>query len=161
MNCAGYAANKFTRQFKTGFKLSIMFIILPALVQSYRKLLKNEDGVRKKTLIKFIRSTFYLAIFGALPACLMCVCSRGLGMKMGKGLNILTMGLGGFIAYLFETPNRHVQLLSFMLPKAIETLFNLLAIKGLYRARDWHAQAVAVFAWAIIACSALKENLER
>ena len=160
MTCVNYGMFKAGRQFKTSIKLSMIFILLPALVQSFRKLL-NDSETRKQTLIKIVRSTLYLTIFTALPSTLMCVFMKVFGLKMGKRLNVLSMGLGGFIAYLFETPNRHIQLTGFMLPKAIETLFNLLQSRGLYKAKDWHNYAIAVFAWAIIASAALREHLKK
>ena len=67
------------------------------------------------------------------------------------------MAIGGFIAYLFETPSRHSQLLSFMMPKALETLYNLLSSRGFYKQKDWHAKAIVLIAWAIIAYSAIRE----
>ena len=83
-----------------------MFIVLPAVVSNFRKLLKDNE-LRKRTLIKYIRSTIYLTVGGALPASLMCIFMK-LGMKMDKLLAVTTFGMGFLIAYLFETPDRHV-----------------------------------------------------
>jgi len=121
MTCLGFLNHKFMRQLTTGVKLSVLFILLPNLVQNFRKLL-NDGETRKSVLIKFIRSTVYLMVFGALPYNLLCVFMR-CGMKLSKTLYILCAAIGGIIAYLCETPNRHVILLGFMFPKAIETAF--------------------------------------
>ena len=62
----------------------------------------------------------------------------------------------GFItAYFFEKPARHAQLVSFMLPKALETLAGVLARKGVFKKRSWHEGAVLLLVWAIIALTAL------
>ena len=83
-----------------------MFIVLPAVVSNFRKLLKDNE-LRKRTLIKYIRSTIYLTVGGALPASLMCIFMK-FGMKIGKLFAVTTFGMGFLIAYLFETPDRHV-----------------------------------------------------
>ena len=156
LTCFSYLGAKFFRQFKTGLKLSLMFIVLPAVVSNFRKLLKDNE-LRKRTLIKYIRSTIYLTVGGALPASLMCIFMK-FGMKMGKLLAVSTFGMGFLIAYLFETPDRHVQLLSFMLPKALETLYTVLELRKYYKSRDWHTYAISVLTWSIIALFALREN---
>ena len=83
-----------------------MFIVLPSVVSNFRKLWKDNE-LRKRILIKYIRSTLYLTVGGALPATLMCIFMK-FGMKVGKLLAGTTFGMGFLIAYLFETPDRHV-----------------------------------------------------
>ena len=159
LTCFSYSGAKFFRQFKTGLKLSVLFILLPSVLSNFRKVLKDGE-LRKRILIKYIRSTVYLMVAGALPASFMCIFMK-FGMNIGKVLAGSTFGLGFLIAYLFETPDRHVQLLSFMLPKAIETMFTILELRKYYKSKDWHTYAVAVFAWAIIALYALHDNQRR
>ena len=77
---------------------------------------------------------------------------------MSKSMAVTTIGIGCFVAYFFETPARHSQLVSFMLPKAIETFFSILERRSLYKSRKWHSYAVFMFAWIIISSLALLDN---
>ena len=68
------------------------------------------------------------------------------------------MGIGCIIAYMFEPPVRHIQLLGFMLPKALGILSDILERRRKYKARSWHNVAIFLLAWALIAYSQLREK---
>ena len=68
------------------------------------------------------------------------------------------MGIGCIIAYMFEPPVRHIQLLGFMLPKALGILSDILERRRKYKARSWHNVAIFLLAWAFIAYSQLREK---
>ena len=124
LGCMAYAAAKFKKQCRSGLQISAIFIVLPAVIQSFRKLFKD-SATRWHILEKFIRSTLYLTVFGALPPVVMCISGR-FGLKPNKYSTPFFMGVGALVAFMFEPPTRHVQLLSYMLPKVIETLSNIL-----------------------------------
>ena len=155
LSCSMYAFIKGKRQLKTGLRLSALFILLPGICQSFKKLVK-EPSARWRLLKKYIRSTLYLAVFGALPAILFCI--GGPHIKINRVVVTMTYLIGGIAGYLFEKPSRHVQLLSFMLPKAIDCLANLLESRRFYRRRDWHTHIISLFTWALIAIASILES---
>ena len=88
-----------------------------------KKLIK-EPKARKRLVEKYIRSTLYFALFGALPGMFLCQFSKFL--PFNRVTTLLCYLLGGIIGFAVEKPMRHAQLLTFMLPKAIDCLANLL-----------------------------------
>jgi len=98
-------------------------------------------------------------MFAGLPAILYCATWR-LGLKPNaRHLQLLYTAfclIACTTGYLFENPNRHIQLLGYMLPKAMETYSEVLKRKGIYKARNWHAAAVWMLTWALIAAYTLQ-----
>ena len=87
-------------------RLSVLFIILPGVVMSFKKLLK-EKKARWNLLEKYVRSVIYLSLFGALPACTMCELMKLFPNNYGKAVITFQFFIGAFVAYRFEKPARH------------------------------------------------------
>ena len=100
-----------------------------------------------------MRSVIYLSLFGALPACIMCEMVR-IFPTYGQFPITMQFLFGCVIAYRFEKPARHAQLVSFMFPKAMEVLYGFLATKGLFKKRAWHSFVAVLIVMAIIGTSA-------
>ena len=75
LKCREYAMQKLLMQTKIGLKISAIFILVPALVQSLKRLIKEPEA-RWRVLEKFIRSTLYLTLYAATPAIAGCIMSR-------------------------------------------------------------------------------------
>ena len=73
------------------------------------------------------------------------------GFTFGKGMTLVTFGLGCLLSFLVETPNRHTQLLGYIAPNAINIFINLLEQHRLFKRKSWHTYLVTMFAWAVIA----------
>ena len=70
-SCTGYALVKCKRSLIQGMKISALFIALPAVMQSVKRL-REDPSAWKEILEKFIRSTLYLTLINGLPVLLMC-----------------------------------------------------------------------------------------
>ena len=126
---------KTLRQAKTGIKVSALFILLPSIIMALQSGKKDKKEV-KKIITKFIRSTLYITVFGALPAIVFALYSKAGGRVLHSELRVaLCFIIGGFSAFLIEKPDRHIQLLGFLMQRAVESLFNVLQRKGMYK---WH-----------------------
>ena len=75
---------------------------------------------------------------------------RNMDFSIGLGL-----WLGSIIGFLCEAPTRHIALLGYMMPKAIETIGNMLHKRLILRPRDWHSHFLALVAWVIISYATL------
>ena len=137
-SCLEYALPKAKTQLVTGLKISALFILLPELLKQGSKIVKDPGGCGKDAMKKFVRSSLYLAVYAALPAILMCVISRA-GLPINRFTSLICFIAGGVTAYRFEPPSRHSQLLSYMLPKALECLARLLEIRGVLPQKKWHS----------------------
>ena len=99
---------------------------------SLKKLLKDKKA-RWILLEKYIRSVIYLSLFGALPACVMCDIMKLFPNSYGRIPITIQFVIGAVIAYRFEKPARHAQLVSFMFPKFMEVLYGMLATRGWFK----------------------------
>ena len=112
----------------------------------------------KSLMIKVIRSTIYLTAFTTCPAILMCVICR-LGLPANRFTLSCTLFGGAAIAFLFEPPTRHIQLLSYMLPKVVQTVASVLERRGKYHPRSWHSKLALCLALIVISLACLHAQL--
>ena len=154
LSYGGFVKFKLKNHIKAGLRLAAIFVLLPNLVQQFRKLLKESEA-RKRLLIRYMRCTLYYALYGALPNPLFCALIPFMGCS--KVTAVLSYTIAGIIGFLFETPSRHTVLLGLMLPKAFEALMNILQSRGIYKHRGWHSLLLGFFVWAVIACASILE----
>lgn len=88
----------------------------------------------------------------------MCQLLPFFGNKIDQKITLTSFGLASMIAYMIEPPVRHTQLMAFIMPKAIETFFNMLAKKKSYKRSPWHKILLALVAWAFLGYSFLLET---
>ena len=135
--CLPYHSLKVRSYLSNAIKISIA-VTLPTVIRHGKDLMKTDEigsKARKGLLIKFMRSFMYLTAFACSPAMLMCMVSRS-GFAFNRFTMTSCLGLGALIAFFFEPPTRHIQLISFMLPKAIEGVARLLESRGWYKEKD-------------------------
>ena len=78
-------------------------------------------------------------------------------MRPGKRLWLFNALVASVLAYAVEPPARHIQILSYLAPKAIETLANILDRKQVLRSKNWHEYAILFLAWTLIAVCQLAD----
>ena len=153
-SCLVYALYKLRRQSKSGLKIALLFVALPAILQNIRKL--KDPETQKMILEKFVRCFLYITLFMATPTMFYC-CLSHLGLPMAHpAVPTATFFLGGLIAHRVERPVRHIALLGYLVPKAIETLALMLDRKSILKQKEWHLHLIAQFAWALIAFGTIK-----
>ena len=159
-SCAGYAINKSSRALKMALKIQFVFILLPAVAKCLHKQL-NDSKTRWKVLEKFTRATLYFTLHTTMPAILMC-CATRCGYKLSsKWVTTSMFFLGGLASYLVDTPQRHVQLLGYCMPKALETLSNILENRGWYQSQDWHSNLALTIAFIVIGMASLIDKKKK
>ena len=143
-----------TRAIRTGIRISAIFVTLPSLIDSLRSSTNSWRSLKtwKDILAKFVRSVLYIALFSATPSIIISIFSKLLNMNILKSKlwTFISVLVGGTIGFIVETPYRHFQFLGYFTPKAIETIFNILARKGYYKWHWWHKHAVLLLAFAMI-----------
>ena len=154
-SCVSYAVSKTKRSLVQGMKISALFIALPAALQSVRKL-REDPSAWKVILVKFVRSAIYLALINGLPVMLVCQAMK-FGLRPGKRLWFFNALVGSIFAYAVEPSERHIQILSYLGPKVIETLTNILERKLIYKSKSWHTHATFFVAWALISMFMLSD----
>lgn len=141
-------------------KIQFVFILLPAVAKClYLQL--HDSNTRWKVLEKFARATLYFTMHTTIPAILICCASRA-GFKINSKLVTTSMFfLGGLASYLVDTPQRHVQLLGYLLPKLLETLSNILEKRQWYQSQDWHSNLALTISFIIIGMASLIKRKEK
>ena len=104
-------------------------VLLPAIIQNYRRLSKGDRQKWNQVIKKYIRSVLHLTALASLPAILWCVESRISGQFNRVG-SVACFFVGITLSYLFEPVGRHQTYMGFMFPKAVQLLCNLLEYRG-------------------------------
>ena len=132
---AKFITVRMTRAIRTGIRISAIFVTLPSLIDSLRSSTNSLFSLKtwKDILSKFVRSVLYIALFSAIPSIIISLFSKlGVNIIKSKLQTFISVLIGGTIGFIVETPYRHFQFLGYFTPKAIETIFNILARKGYY-----------------------------
>ena len=140
---------------KQGLKYSLLLIVLPNLVQSFKKL-KEDKTARKELFVKFIKSTLYATLLYGLPEVLL-QWALSAGLYPGKRVWFLCSLISAALAYSVEHPSRHITILSYIAQKALETFWGVLERKQLYREKSWHAKFIVLLSFVIIALGSVQE----
>ena len=140
---------------KQGLKYSLLLIVLPNLVQSFKKL-KQDKTARKELFVKFIKSTLYATLLYGLPEVLF-QWALSVGLCPGKRVWLLCSLISAALAYSIEHPSRHITILSYIAQKALETLWGVLERKQMYREKPWHAKFIVLLSFIIIALGQVQE----
>ncbi|CAG9314937.1 unnamed protein product [Blepharisma stoltei] len=115
------------------YKLTFIFYapahILPVLIFKLRQLKRDPIPMLKHLAINILKSTTFGALIGGLTVYLRCLTNRL--FKGTTRLNWLLITPLASLSILIENPGRKTELTLYLLPRAIETIWNML------RSRKW------------------------
>ena len=132
LSCSQYTRYKLTSMGKKAVYFCAISVLLPALVQNYKKLLKGNTQKLKKVIKKYIQSVLHLTAIASLPAILYCPRSM-LRIGFNRQVDVAIFAVGITASYMLEPVSRHLAYLGFVLPKGVQLLFDLLESKGLVK----------------------------
>ena len=143
---------------KYAARLCIFFSLIPNLMSNMKKLKQLDTW--KMIAKKFIKATLFYGLAACLPSLINC--RLGPYFKsMGQLSCLFNWGLGIAIAFAFEAPARHAQLMSFYFPKAMDILFTWLEQNGFPKQPPGFDTVVVLFAAIVVAIQSLRDFKKR
>ena len=126
--CGQFLWAKFKRQATNAIRLQLLFIILPALIMSHKKLRQNPKREGAKVLNKFIRATLFVLTSCVVPWICCCTLSKA-GVLIPNRAIMVTGHLLSCLCVCIEKPARHEQYVGFLLPRIVGTLWTAQTIR--------------------------------
>ena len=128
--CEVNALKRFVSVFKLAIKVYAPVHLAPLLIFKLKTLLKNPVHPLQRALLSIARSCSFIALFGLLTKYFLC----RFGSMFGYGrLSWVLSVLMGSLSLGVETTSRRTELALYLLPRAVEVLWNMLVERGVLR----------------------------
>mmetsp|Transcript_12644 Transcript_12644/g.15051 ORF Transcript_12644/g.15051 Transcript_12644/m.15051 type:complete len:179 (+) Transcript_12644:62-598(+) len=141
--CVMNALLKLRSVFKAATKFYVPLHCVPVLLFKRRALFENPGKTSARTLKNIVKSCLFLGVYVAVFQYMLCF-SKNARHKVDRWNVVIATFVCGF-AFLFEAKPRQNELVMYMLPRVLESLYNLMIEKG-------HAKAFKFGEVLIFAC---------
>mmetsp|Transcript_34185 Transcript_34185/g.59798 ORF Transcript_34185/g.59798 Transcript_34185/m.59798 type:complete len:200 (-) Transcript_34185:280-879(-) len=131
LGCELHASHALFRCFFRALRIYSPVHILPLLVFRRKQLLANPQETLKKLIIAIARSSLFVGLFNFNARIGLCY-SNGIL----KGMRPISSVIGSILAAMainIEDPKRRQELSMYLLPRALETLWNIAEAHGLVK----------------------------